>query len=83
MEESVKNYPEIIVKHSGYLELPRIVDERDGALCRIRAAAPVRAAPALLYHQSGKRFEYPGKTRSPQAAAGDFLPERLFYPVAG
>lgn len=33
MEESVKNYPEIIVKHSGYLELPRIVDERDGALC--------------------------------------------------
>ena len=64
MEESVKNYPEIIVKHSGYLELPRIVDERDGALCIAE-------------------FEYPGKTRSPQVAAGDFLPERLFYPVAG
>ena len=31
------DYPEIIVKNSGYVELPRIIDERDGVLCIMEA----------------------------------------------
>jgi len=33
----MNNYPEIIVQNSGYIELPRIIDERDGVLCIMEA----------------------------------------------
>ena len=46
----MKNYPEITVKHSGYVELPRIVDERDGVLCIAEFGRQLPFEPRRLYY---------------------------------
>ena len=47
---SIKGYPDVTVDHSGYVELPKIYDERDGHLNILEAGRHVPFAVKRLYY---------------------------------